>query len=410
MAIKGLTGKGMKFQEIGKLFKGAPKQKKVKDGREYEVFGRDLDHWRFESPIPEIKEAFIKAFGDKPRELFVYLPFAKTEENLQTCKEAYTAGALQHRCDGETCSLWLDPATNEYRNDPIPCPTLEMKPDEARRNGCKNVARLSVVIPALNELGFVTVETHSKHDICFLDGVLPAFEGLQPVFGLKKIPFLLYRYEKEISTPQNGKRVRVAKWLVGIKPMSEWSQRYLSAQSQALLNDAIEIKMLAAGDPDIQDDEENDDETEQLCSPETAAAITELWTVHGAKNKAGQIIPLPEYLKSKKGVDSLAYLPADSAQKLLAWLQERALPAAQSEQKFGWVCDDALAAEIEALTKDLVSDGVTDDQWQAELAEFMGQDRTAKVDLSTLTNEQAFEWIRVLKSWVTSRGEVAEAA
>lgn len=152
------------------------------------------------------------------------------------------------------------------------------------------------------------------------------------------------------------------------------------------------------------------EETEQLCSPQTAAAITELWTVHGAKNGNGQIIPLPEYLKSKKNVDSLAYLPADSAAKLLNWLQERALPAAQSERKFGWACDDALAAEIEALTKDLVSDGVTEDQWQAELAEFMGQERTAKVDLSTLTNEQAAEWIRVLKSWVLSRETVAEAA
>lgn len=406
MAIKGLTGTKVAFPEIGKLFKGAPKQVKERDGRTYEVFGRELDHWRFESPSPAIKEAFYQTFGEKPKELFVYLPFPKAEDNLKTCKEAYTAGALQHRCDGETCSLWLDPKTNQYRTDPIECPTLKMTPEQAKKSGCQNVARLQVIIPALNEIGFVTVETHSKNDIGFLDSILPAYEGLQPS-GLTKIPFSLYRYPKEISTPQNGKRTRVIKWLVGIKPMGEWASRYLSAKSQFLLTETIEMKMLAPAE--IEPGEEEDGDTgEALASPEVAVEIEKLWPVAGYTSESGNIIPLADYLLKMKQVTSPSILSAESANVLLGRLRARAAEkAAQpvaAAKVFGWKCDNESAAEIDQLTNDLLTDGVAQSAITAELAEFLGMDRSAAAEPSVLTNEQASAWIGVLKSWITSRG------
>lgn len=258
MAIKGLTGRGAMLPCIGKLFKGAPKQtKKRTDGTEYQTFGAELDYWRFESDLPHVADAFREAFGDKPRVLPVYLPFRTSTENFEAWREAYTAGGLAHRCDGETCVLWFDPSVKpngDYSSVAIPCPAKSMPPDKAKRDGCKPVARLQVIIPALNELGFVTMETHSLNDILHLDRALAAFEALRPQDGLRGIPFELSRFEKEISTPREGKRVRVKKWLVALRPLAQWSGQFLNAQYQAALASAAEPLQLEAGDVEEEDD------------------------------------------------------------------------------------------------------------------------------------------------------------
>lgn len=258
MAIKGLTNRGADFLQIGKLFKGDKKQKKQGEKGEYEIFGKELDYWRFESDIPIIKEAFDKAFPGKPRDLPVYLPFATRDENWMTCKEAYTSGAMQHRCDGETCSVWLDMKTGTYKTTPIPCPTLAMTDTERKRNGCVNIGRLKVFIPALGELGFVTMETHSINDIVRLDTWLAGYASMSST-GLRNIPFSLYRYEKAISTPRDGKRVRTNKWLVGLKPDSSWSQKYLTAQHQQMLAASFTPLALAAGNPPVEEEDEDDE-------------------------------------------------------------------------------------------------------------------------------------------------------
>lgn len=255
MAIKGLTNRGADFLQIGKLFKGEKKQKKQGEKGEYEIFGRELDYWRFESDIPIIKETFDKAFGDKPRDLPVYLPFATRDENWMTCKEAYTAGSMLHRCDGELCSVWLDVKTGTYKTTPVPCPALTMTDAERKRSGCVNIGRLKVFIPALGELGFVTMETHSKNDILRLDALLAGYESISST-GLQRIPFSLYRYEEAISTPRDGKRVRTNKWLVGLKPDSSWSQKYLTAQHQQMLAASFTPLALAAGNPAVEEEDD----------------------------------------------------------------------------------------------------------------------------------------------------------
>jgi len=274
MAIKGITDQGAGFLQIGKLFKGDKKQKKSGQNGEYEIFGKELDYWRFESDIPIIKEAFDKAFPGEPRELPVYLPFATRDENWQTCKEAYTAGAMQHRCDGETCSVWLDVKTGTYKTTPIPCPTLTMTEAERKKNGCSNIGRLKVFIPALGELGFVTMETHSINDIARLDTWLAGYASMSST-GLRNIPFSLYRYEEAISTPRDGKRVRTNKWLVGLKPDSSWSQKYLTAQHQQMLAQSFTPLALAAGNPLIEDDDESDEVHEGVVEHTDAPTVEE---------------------------------------------------------------------------------------------------------------------------------------
>jgi hypothetical protein len=272
MAIKNLTGRGARLPEIGKLFKGAKKEKKVsQNGREYETFGRELDYWRFESKDPLIMEAFNEAFtaklqpDEKLREIPVYLPFPLASQNFEAWQEAYTAGGLSHRCDGETCVLWLDEKTQTYQSTPKPCPTLKMAPEKAKRDGCKAVGRLQVVIPALNQLGFVTVETHSKNDILHLDAALQAYESLRSE-GLRGIPMLLRRVQKSISTPGDGKRARRDKWMIELKPHPEWAALYLDSQRQQALAAVASPLLLTTNltEDDDDDDTQADIEREQI--------------------------------------------------------------------------------------------------------------------------------------------------
>lgn len=147
---------------------------------------------------------------------------------------------------------------------------------------------------------------------------------------------------------------------------------------------------------------------ELLASPAIAAEIEQLWPVAGYTSESGSIIPLADYLLKMKQVASPSILPAESANVLLGRLRaraaEKALQPATTPKAFDWQCDEASAAEIDQLTKDLLADGVTQEAIDAELGDFIASDRAAKVELSTITDEQAQGWIGVLQSWVTSRG------
>lgn len=334
MPIHGLTGRGARFPEIGKLFKGAKKETKTNaQGRNYETFGKELDHWRFESKEPHIVEAFQKAFGPEPREIPVYLPFSRTEENFEAWQEQYTAGGLSHRCDGEDCVLWLNEETGLYDTAPRPCPTPSMTPEKAKRDGCKPVARMRVVIPALNQIGYVTVETHSKHDILHLDAALPAYESLRPE-GLRGIPMMLCRVKKEISTPgeTNGKRTRRAKWMIELKPHPEWASLYLDSQRQLALAAVAEPLMLTTSLMEDEEDEEIQGTIVEMISDEMLAAIAKLWPKHGSAVE-GKIPPFGEYIKKNKDLDDPSKLTADEGHAMLTWLQGRALPPAKAEAK-----------------------------------------------------------------------------
>ena len=212
MAIKGLTDRQeARFPRIGFLRKGG--KKRQRNGKE--IMGVDLDHFRFDSEDEGAVADFTEAYGNEPKQVNVFFPWPTAEQNFQAWKEAYTAGALQHRCDGETCVLWLDD-DGEYRTDPRPCP-----------GGCKEVGYLSVIIPELGRFAFVTALTHSIHDIMELQSNLEAYELLGG--QLRGVPFVLRRVERKISTPgSNGKRVRRAKWLMHLETKPEWSKMKLA--------------------------------------------------------------------------------------------------------------------------------------------------------------------------------------
>lgn len=230
--IVGLTDRGPQFPQIGVLRKGAPRPE---HGR---APGKDLAHFRFDSDDADACQVFADAYGDEPRRVNVYLPYATTEENFETCKEAWNASALLHRCNGETCLRYLSNKDGRYYSDPIPCP-----------GGCKPVGRLKVIIPELRRMVYVVAETHSIHDIINLQQQLTALEMLRG--SLRGIPMILSRYPREISTPRDdGKRARVTKWLLSIEAAPSWVELQLTAMERQAL--PVSAPQLALPAPTMQ--------------------------------------------------------------------------------------------------------------------------------------------------------------
>jgi hypothetical protein len=255
MPIKNLTDNVIpRFPRLGKLRKGGEKPQVGNKP------GKELNYFRFTSENPAIVAAFHEAYGNQPAMLRVYLPYPSTEMNFATWKEAWAAGGLVHRCDGETCTIWRTP-DGKYSQQPKPCP-----------GGCKEVGRLEVILPELITAGFVgyvTLETHSLHDLMNITATLEAVrQSTQDrPHGLQGIEFVLRRKKERISTPgEGGKRVTREKWLVSIEPVPSWAQTYLAMASSTLAIEAPRVDMLTGEVMDGDEDDEDSDVIEGVAT------------------------------------------------------------------------------------------------------------------------------------------------
>lgn len=245
MPIRGMTDRAAAFPEIGRVRKGAPKRENAP--------GEDLSYFRveFDEEETEIQELFLAHYGTTPRDLDVLLPFEKVEENFDTWREAYLAGGLVHRCDGERVEYQIEPESGEklvLEGDPMmthdprePIVWYNEKPLYCRPTG-----RLKVIIPILKRLAFLTVLTGSIHDIINLSNQLGALQIFQG--SLTGIPLILRRRPVMISTPgEGGKRVRREKWLLSIEANPEWvGRKLIQTQDETLsqLPGAVDGKLL----------------------------------------------------------------------------------------------------------------------------------------------------------------------
>jgi hypothetical protein len=224
------------FPNIGKLRKGGERPSSGK------APGKDLEYFRFTSDDERAVAMFEAAYGKEPQAINVYLPMPTTDENFSSWQEAWVAGGLQHRCDGETCTIWLKP-DGTYSQEPKPCP-----------GGCKEVGRLMVIIPELQRMAYVTAETHGIWDIITIDERLRAVESVAG--SLTGIPFILKRVKKNVSTPgKDGKRVRRDKWMIDIEVDPVWAAiRLDSMHRQALTAASGNVPMLVDSLSDLEDD------------------------------------------------------------------------------------------------------------------------------------------------------------
>ncbi len=221
-----------RFPRLGKLKKGGEKI----NGQ----YGPDLDHFRFTSDREEIVEAFRNAYGEAPRSIQVYLPYATPQEAFSTWCEIWNASGLVHRCDGETMTIWLE--NGKYVRGSKPCPGGHEGNDPLN----DAVGRLEMIIPELVEagyVGYVTLETHAKNDIL---GILAVLEKVYESragnpLGLRGILFNLRRVQESISVPgwgeRKGQRSRTNKWLVKLEPAADWVRLQLEMAHAAQMGE-----------------------------------------------------------------------------------------------------------------------------------------------------------------------------
>jgi hypothetical protein len=117
---------------------------------------------------------------------------------------------------------------------------------------CGKVARLRVVLPELNRLGYFTALTTSTLDIISLDQELAQIAALAGEVSHNRIagiPLLLRRVPRMISAPKgknSADRIRVKKWLLHIEVDPIFVELALQA-TQQLSSPAI-LKMLTNGE------------------------------------------------------------------------------------------------------------------------------------------------------------------
>jgi len=228
MAIKGLTDRGLAFPEIGIIRKGAPKNDKG-------WVGKDLTYFRVEFDEQEIKaaELFAKVYGMHPTEINIILPFNEIERMWDAWLEAYSAGRMIGRSDGERVMYLVDTKTGEVivrdgvkvdNGAPMPHPSNDIAGYNSKNEPIefKATGRLKVIIPELARAAYVTVKTTSMYDIGNISDQLRAFAEINGG-QIAGIPFVLRRRPKKISTPgKNGTRSRMTKWLLSIEADPEW--------------------------------------------------------------------------------------------------------------------------------------------------------------------------------------------
>jgi hypothetical protein len=299
MAIKGMTDRVslglVGLPNIGALRKGD----KNKNGQ----FGDDLDHFRFTSNRPGVEDAFYAYYagGDRTskellRSVFVYLPYAEPEQNFQTCKEAYTAGAFMHRCDGEVMSSWRNKEGIVVTNDPRPC-----------TGGCKEIGRLCVMLPGLwkqGYIGYVNIETHAKNDLPSIMKTLWDMYERRQLKGLdlRDLAFIVRRVPELISTPKSAKepskRVRREKYWAEMQ-LKEANFKGAISGTQKALNAAEEV----LGEPEEAEPEQHED-NEHLEYIRKNGTQAQLTMAENAlkKNDLEMVLRIVETIKRKLSV------------------------------------------------------------------------------------------------------------
>lgn len=228
MPIKGLTtdieAPGRGLPRIATLYKG---DRKPEDGRRP---GKDLKHFRveFEPQFEDLRAVWDELYEREPKEFTpVFLAAPKASEAFSTWMEEWTATTMLHRCDGDDQVAWYNPRTGMYMQARKACEASE-------QGGCKcsRIGRLNLILPELVDasgvLGYVTIATHSVHDIITIYRYLTDIERM---YGqLTGVPFVFGRAVRQVSAPKPGKpgeRIRTTKSLLYIHVDPEFTKTAL---------------------------------------------------------------------------------------------------------------------------------------------------------------------------------------
>ena len=237
MPIKGLTDRGLSFPEIGQIRKGAPKPERGP--------GKDLQYFRvtFDEREQEAERVFRQRYGDEPDTINIFLPFNEIERQWDAWLEAYLAGRMVARSDGEVILYLVDVKTGEIlvKNgvdlktgqprryvEGQPVGTWRSKAGKDEMIYLEPSGRLKVIVPELARAAYLTVITGSIHDIINISAQLEAFKRLNGG-RISGIPLVLRRRPKRISVPsdEGASRVRRTKWMLSVEADPEWVKMML---------------------------------------------------------------------------------------------------------------------------------------------------------------------------------------
>lgn len=230
MPIAGLTRTEAGFPRLGKIRKG--------DEKTGNRIGKDLDYFRVVSDRPGLADKIRELYGNQPKEIKVWLPYATPQENFDPWMKEYGTSGLKRKCDGVNQHLWLSESGSTYESvdqgfDPKPCIVTT-----GGKCACQRTAPLKVILPelfALGHAGYLEVVTSSKHDILTIQAAISqAFAMKQDLIG---VPFRLTRQSEEKSYPKENGRGKKTYSLIGfeVDPMwlaKQFRDRY--AQNMAL--------------------------------------------------------------------------------------------------------------------------------------------------------------------------------
>jgi hypothetical protein len=236
----------VRLPEIGRIFKGSPKQEMTKkDGTKFMGLGIDLDHFRFEPapsthdlPSPDnngtLADYLTRQYselGDAPRALPIQFLHAEIEKDFSAINEVWAkVGGVERcvrRCDGQTQKLHMVDSNGKkmLSNQPIDCSAVEGM--NKCPMDCKPTGRLSFIMPCLNYPGLVIMTTHSIYDIVEIQGNLAMYSN----WDINKIPFQLCRTEKTINrTNDDGSKTPMKKWLCHLTIDPRFGNAVLAAQ------------------------------------------------------------------------------------------------------------------------------------------------------------------------------------
>lgn len=272
------------FPEIGQLRKGAPKPERGP--------GRDLKYFRFTSKLPDVAAAFMRAYGAEPRVIDrVFFPYAGILENFDAWAEAWRAGSLDHRCNGQICVLWQERGRFWTPESYAAAHGLDAPYVKACPGGCKWTGRLKVILghrdfAPVGGFSQITVLTTAKNDVINIYRQLKAITVLRGIEDLRGIPCALSRVPHMISTPPRqpgGERQRIEKWLIHVEMEPEFAGRALiAAQERAdplrLLPPPPTATLALPAAGELEDEDETDPD-EAAAAREQAAAPTNLDTL-----------------------------------------------------------------------------------------------------------------------------------
>lgn len=268
MPIKGLTDRGLAFPEIGQIRKGGKKGKNMP--------GKDLTYFRVEFGETEQKaqEKFSAAYGAEPKAIRIILPFNEIERMWDAWLEAYTAGRMVARSDGEFIVYAVDSKTGKIAvkngidlstGQPRVHPEDNVAGFDYKNNPVlfKHTGRLKVIVPELERAAYLILMTTSKHDIMNISAQLEAFQTLNGG-QLAGIPFILRRSPKMISVPKDdGQSVRMKKWMISIEADPSWVKARLAALRQSALPEASMLELESTlNEEDIREGEVLNEEDE----------------------------------------------------------------------------------------------------------------------------------------------------